>query len=283
VTFGITNSLIISNLNAFTAADIVTNITKIGNGVLTLISNTLPSSTVVDIVGGTIDINQQSTSSTLTLGAGQTLRGNGNLAGSLQVGAGGTVAPGEATIGTLTVSNGVALGGTAFMKISKTANANDVLRTSGSINYAGTLVVSNILGTLVGSESYKLFTAASYSGGFSSIIPATPGAGLTWNTNNLTVNGTISVVGTGGGSPTTNAAITKVTLVGTNLVVHGTNNNVPNTSFHYVVLASTDLTNALTNWTPIITNTFKPDGTFDYTNPIVPGTPRQFIDVKAVP
>jgi hypothetical protein len=38
-------------------------------------------------------------------------------------------------------------------------------------------------------------------------------------------------------------------LVGTNVVVHGTNNNVPNTSFHYVVLTTVSLTNALTNWT----------------------------------
>ena len=83
--------------------------------------------------------------------------------------------------------------------------------------------------------------------------------------------------------PTTNASITKVTLQGTNLLVHGTNNNVPNSSFHYVVLTTPSLTNRLTNWTPVVTNPFNPDGTFDYTNPIVPGTPRQFIDVKAVP
>jgi len=281
VTFGVTNSLIISNIDAFTAGGTVTNITKTGNGVLTLISNTLPSSTVIDIVAGTVDINQQSTGSTLALGAGQSLRGNGNLAGTLQVNAGGTVAPGEATNGTLTVSNNIVLGGTTFMKIVKTANTNDILRTSGSINYGGSLVVSNMAGTLVGSESYKLFSAASYSGGFSAIIPAVPGAGLTWNTNNLTVNGTISVVGSS--SPTTNATITKVTQVGTNLVVHGTNNNVPNTSFHYVVLTSGNITNALSNWTAVVTNPFKSDGTFDYTNPIVPGTPQQFLDVKAVP
>jgi hypothetical protein len=83
--------------------------------------------------------------------------------------------------------------------------------------------------------------------------------------------------------PTTNANITKVSLSSTNVVIHGTNNNVPNTSFHYVVLTSPSLTNALSNWTPVVTNPFNPDGTFDYTNPIVPGTPRQFIDVEAVP
>jgi fibronectin-binding autotransporter adhesin len=83
--------------------------------------------------------------------------------------------------------------------------------------------------------------------------------------------------------PTTNASITKVTLSGTNLLVHGTNNNVPNTSFHYVVFSSTNVALPLSNWTPIVTNSFNPDGTFDYTNAIVPGISRQFIDVKAVP
>jgi hypothetical protein len=39
----------------------------------------------------------------------------------------------------------------------------------------------------------------------------------------------------------------------------------------------------LSNWTPVVTNRFNQDGTFDYTNPIVPGTMRQFIDVMVVP
>ena len=63
----------------------------------------------------------------------------------------------------------------------------------------------------------------------------------------------------------------------------GTNNNVPNTNFHYIVLTSTNLSVPLSNWTSVVTNPFTTNGTFDYTNPIVPGTPRQFIDVKAVP
>jgi hypothetical protein len=285
VTFGVTNSLTITNIDSFTngVGGPVTNITKTGTGILTLISNTLPSSALIDIVSGTIDINQQSTGSTLTLGSGQVLRGGGNLAGSLVANLGSTVAPGETTNGILTISNSIVLGGTTFMKFTKSANTNDVLRTSGSIAYAGTLVVSNSSGTSVaGGESYKLFSAASYSGGFTTIIPATPGAGLTWNTNNLTVNGTISISGSVVTNPTTNANITKVTLSGTNMLIHGTNNNVPNTSFHFVVLTSPNITNALSNWTPVYTNGFT-GGTFDYTNPIVPGTPQQFIDVKAIP
>src|SRR6185312_11738253 len=112
------------------------------------------------------------------------------------------------------------------------------------------------------------------------IIPATPGAGLTWNTNNLAVNGTISVVGSAG--PTTNVTITKVSTAGTNIVIHGTNNNVPNTSFHYVVFTSPNIANALSTWTPVYTNGFT-SGIFYYTNPIVPGTSQQFFDIKVVP
>ena len=113
------------------------------------------------------------------------------------------------------------------------------------------------------------------------MAPATPGAGQTWNTGALATSGTISVVGSAAG-PTTNASITRVTAVGTNLVVHGTNNNVPNTSFHYVVLTSTNLTLPLSSWTAVATNSFNTNGTFDYTNPVVTTSPRLFIDVKAV-
>jgi len=85
-------------------------------------------------------------------------------------------------------------------------------------------------------------------------------------------------------NPSTNVTIIHVSLSGTNLLVHGTNNNVPNTQFHYAALTATNLNTPLSNWTFVVTNGgFNPDGTFDYTNPIVPGTPRQFIDIKVVP
>jgi len=105
------------------------------------------------------------------------------------------------------------------------------------------------------------------------------GAGLSWSNSG---SGVFTIVATAVG-PSTNASITHVSLSGTNLLVHGTNNNVPNTNFHYAVLISTNIATRLSNWTVVGTNSFNPDGTFDYTNPIVPGTPRQFIDVKVVP
>ena len=85
------------------------------------------------------------------------------------------------------------------------------------------------------------------------------------------------------GGPTTNANITSVSLSGTNLLIHGTNNNVPNTNFRYVVLTSSNINTALGSWTPVYTNFFSVTGQFDYALPITPGTRQQFIDVQVVP
>jgi hypothetical protein len=143
--------------------------------------------------------------------------------------------------------------------------------------------VTNIGPNLKAGNHFQLFSAA-VPGLASVSLPLTNSLGnpYQWR-NDLAVNGSITLTNVFVAAPTTNANITKVSLSGTNLLVHGTNNNVPNTSFHYEVLRTTNIAQPLTNWTVVVTNSFNPDGTFDYTNPIVPGTPRQFIDVKAVP
>ena len=69
---------------------------------------------------------------------------------------------------------------------------------------------------------------------------------------------------------------------GTNIVLHGTNNN-GGQNFHYAVLTATNVTLPLSNWTSLTTNSFNPDGTFDYTNALNPAQPQRFYDVKAVP
>jgi len=57
------------------------------------------------------------------------------------------------------------------------------------------LCVSNIAGTLAGGQSFRLFSAAGFSGNFGSIVPAAPGPGLAWNFN--PTNGTLSVLSLG--------------------------------------------------------------------------------------
>ncbi|HLX71997.1 MAG TPA: autotransporter-associated beta strand repeat-containing protein, partial [Verrucomicrobiae bacterium] len=258
---------------------------KIGAGTVTLSAgNSYIGNTTIS--AGTLAVSGSLSNGTVTVAAAGTLAGSGTVGGSVIVN--GTIAPGSTnTIGTLTVTTNVTLSGITLMKLNAATVTSDNLAApgagQGSIALGGALVVSNISASpLAAGQTFTLFTTPSLSGSFTSIQPATPGAGLAWNTNNLGVNGTLSVVSSGGG-PTTNATITHVSLSGTNLLVHGTNNNVPNTSFHYVVLSATNVATPLSNWVPVVTNSFNPDGTFDYTNPVVPGTPRQFIDVKAVP
>jgi fibronectin-binding autotransporter adhesin len=263
-----------------------TGIIKNGTGTM-VISNDVTDGQLNNYIGatiisnGTLRVDGSISASAVTV-AGGMLSGIGTLGGAVTVN--GIVAPGwPSAVGKLTCSSTVALNGTNVMRIDKTGNTNDFLSAGSSLTYGGMLVVSNLSAPLANGDTFTLFSATTYGGGFTSIVPATPGAGLAWYTNNLTVNGTLSVSNAAVTGPTTNANITKVSLSSTNVVIHGTNNNVPNTSFHYVVLTSPSLTNALSNWTPVVTNPFNPDGTFDYTNPIVPGTPRQFIDVEAVP
>jgi autotransporter-associated beta strand protein len=252
---------------------------KLGVGTLTLSAvNTYTGSNTVS--GGTLLVSGSVLGDAI-VGVAGTLAGTGTVGGQVTVN--GTLAPGTpAATGVLTVSSNVTINasGTNIMKLKKGSLTNDVLSVAQTLTYGGTLNLTNISGTLAANDSFKLFNAGTYAGAFTSIFPATPGAGLAWNTNNLTLNGTLSITSVG---PITNANITQVTLVGTNVVIHGTNNNVPNSSFHYVVLTSTNLTLPLSNWTPVITNSFNGSGTFDYTNPIVPGQPKLFYDVQAVP
>ena len=217
-----------------------------------------------------------------TLVNGQNLSGNGTIAGSLVTLAGSTIAPGTNTVGILTVSNTITLGGTTFMDLDQNNKTNDILFCNSGITYGGTLNLTAVTAPLTNGASFKLFKAATYTGSFANIVPATPGNGLAWNTSTLST-GTITVVPGAITGPTTNATITSVKVSGTNLLIHGVNNNVPNTSFHFTALTSTNLSLPLSNWTVGATMPFNSDGTFDYTNPIVNTTARQFIDIKAVP
>ena len=219
----------------------------------------------------------------LTLLSGKTLSGSGTLNGNLLVTNGATLSPGTG-IGTLTVTGSASLAGTTVVEINKSlTQSNDVMFCFGVLTYGGSLVVSNQGPAYADGDVFQLFPPTSYAGAFTSIVPATPGNGLAWDTNSLSVDGTLKVVTGAFVNPTTNANITSVTLSGTNLLIHGTNNNVPNTNFRFAVLTSTNLTLPLSGWTPVVTNPFNQDGTFDYIAPIVPGARRQFISIEAVP
>ncbi len=109
-------------------------------------------------------------------------------------------------------------------------------------------------------------------------LPALPST-LAWDTSALYTSGVIGIMASS--NPTAPANITSVTISGGNVILTGTNLN-GGTSFHYLVLTTTNLATALTNWTVLSTNSFNANGSFSYTNVIDPAQPAAFFSTKVV-
>lgn len=268
-------------------SEIYSGNTVVGQGTLALTDTAaLTNSPAIILSNATLNVSGR-TDGTLTLGAArpQTLAGGGVINGTLVENANSIINPGNALApAVLTVSNAVTLNGSVVMDLKPGATVVNDQIVAPSITASGALTVTNVGSDLQSGSRFPLFSLPV--SGFASVnLPAANAAGnkvYQWR-NDLAVDGSITLTSVIVSGPTTNATITKVTVSGTNLLVHGTNNNVPNTNYHYLVLVSSNLTVPLTNWTPVVTNSFNNDGTFDYSAPIVPGTARQFIDVQAVP
>jgi autotransporter-associated beta strand protein len=265
VTIG-AGTLNLEGTNVYTGSTIISNGTLALPGVSS-ISDTagidlLSIDSALDLSGNT-DTNGNPTP-VLTLQSGQILSGIGVVTGLVVSLPGTVVAPGSASsVGTLTVtgvSGANTLNGTILMKLNKAGATNDQLSVSGSLVYGGTLALTNLSGSLAPGDSFTLFPAAAgYSGTFASINPSRPGYpgfGLAWNTNNLAVNGTLSIVAA---SIPPSPKITSSSLSGTTLLIHGSNGlaNEP-----FVLLASTNVAATLPNWMPVLSNSFDGSGNF---------------------
>lgn len=273
----------------FTAANTYSGPTVIGSGLMLRLSGqgAIGNSALIffggsDASAARLDVSGRA-DRRLTLSSGQTLAGIGRINGSLSVGAGATLAPagtnttlgittGANEVGTVAATNDVVLGGTTVIKLKGPGN-NDVVRSTGAgITYGGTLALVNISGAaLAPGNAFQIFSANSYAGGFSSIVPATPGAGLRWDTNQLN-SGVIGVV-----AVPVPPVVTSVALDGGSLIFGGTN-GVANGN--YVVLSSTNVATPLASWIPLATNAFSPEGNFTFTNAIGGDVPQQFYLLK---
>jgi len=281
-----TGNLILSLLQTNGGSEIFTGNTVVGQGTLTLVDTAdLSNSPAIILTNATVDVSGRA-DGTLTLGAAQPqiLAGGGVINGALVENANSTVNPGNGVgAAVLTVSNAVTLNGGVIMNLKRGSGVTNDLINGSSITASGSLTVTNVGADLVTGDKFQLFNAPV--SGFASVNLPTSNASNSktyqWQID-LALNGSITVANVIVTAPTTNATITSVTLSGTNMLIHGTNNNVPNTSGHFVVLSTTNIATPFSNWTPVYTNTFNA-GVFDYTNPIVPGTPQQYLDVQVIP
>ena len=194
-----TNIVILSQANTYSGA------TAISAGTLALTNAGAIGSTPNIAVSSGALFDVSGVTGSFTLGAAQILSGNGAVKGAMT--ANGTIAPGLAGISTLTLSNSPALNGTVLMNLNRTnsQNADKLVLTVGTLNYGGKLIVTNLGDTLQNGDTFTLFPAGSYAGGFTNIVLPALTSGLGWNTNTLAVDGSIAVVTTI--SPTTLALV----------------------------------------------------------------------------
>jgi autotransporter-associated beta strand protein len=275
----------VNNKTVFTASNTYSGPTVIGGGLtLELIGNGSISHSSLIFFGGSASTNISLDVSgrpdkTLTLASGQTLGGIGAINGSLVVSTGATLSPsgtnvtlgmteGSASTGTISATNAIVLNGTTIIKLNG-SGTNDVVQSSSSITYGGTLNLVNISATpLAAGNNFQIFNGTSYFGSFANITPATPGTGLAWDTTQLN-SGELKV--------TLQSTVTYVWMSDGNLIFSGINGVA---SGSYVVLTSTNIAIPLANWTSLATNTFDTNGVFHVTNVISSGNPQQFYRIQ---
>ena len=189
--------LYLDGLNTYSGSTIVSNRTLfVGT------NSSLGSSALVFVnFGATLNA---SALATFQFGAGQTVMGNGTItANSVVFANGSTLTPGVAGTNTssLTLSGSLTLqsGSTNVVVVNKTTSvANNKVVGLASVSIGGTLVINNVGNPLAGGDVIQVFSSlGSYSGGFSQIIPATPGTGLTWDTSTLATDGNVRVQSSG--------------------------------------------------------------------------------------
>ncbi len=172
---------------------------KRGSGTLTLTAAQTFSGGLV-VSNGTVFVDNSTGSATgsgaVTVYDGM-LAGNGIISGAVSVESAADLSPGAA-VGKLTINNTLTLAGNTVIEVDKANSTNDVIAAT-TVNYGGTLTVTDLGGGLVAGDSFTIVTAGSHTGNFTSIA-GNPGPNLAWDFNPAT--GGLSVVATAVNPPT---------------------------------------------------------------------------------
>lgn len=180
------------------------NLTKNGLGTWTLWgNNTYNGSTIISdgtlLVNGSIIPAGPSANNTVQVNGG-ILGGTGQIATAVIVLPGATLSPGASggSIGTLTLNSNLTLNAGSIAQFDVTAANGTVTsdKVQGVVNQinAGTLKVT-LAGSVVGGEIFQLFNATSYSGEFDTFDLPTLTGSLSWDTTQLSIDGTLRVAG----------------------------------------------------------------------------------------
>lgn len=182
--------------------------TVIAQGTLALgLAGALPSSSQIVISNNAaLDVSDRD-DGTLTLGAGQSLGGNGTVLGSVVGASGSKIAPGY-SIGTLVVTNALTFqaNSTSIMEVDAAAHNNDLVTGMTAVTYGGRVIVTNLGGSFAAGDRFKLFSAGSYNATFTSVTLPPLAGNLIW-TNKLALDGTIAVLSAVNTTATNIAAI----------------------------------------------------------------------------
>lgn len=251
-----------------TAANIFAGDTVVSSGALLLGNGgTLPNSAHI-IVSNSATFDVTAKAGGFVLGPGQTLAGNGLVIG--RVTASGMVSPG-ASVGTLTFSTNLTLGGTTLMQVSRSGAqlTNDLILCNGTLTYGGTLVVTNTGSeAFVDGDTFQLFNSATNASAFSATNLPPLAEGFRWDTSGLGT-GVVKVVYVGIGKP----VFQSVAPGGLSMILSGTNGVA---GAPYYLLSTTNVLMPISNWTRLLTNTYGPGGSFSNSVPIDPAEDARF-------
>lgn len=180
----------------YSSSGAVAAIHKVGSGIWTLTNaNTYSGGTTID--GGTLLVNNTSGSGTgsgnVIVNANGSLIGSGIISGNVTVNSGGMLSAGNG-IGSMTLGNvNIQNGGSLFVDLNKSNSTNDVLNITGTLTMNGTLQINKIDDSAFAIGDSIKFINGLISGVPSTIIPASPGAGLAWDLSEFTSLGVIKV------------------------------------------------------------------------------------------
>jgi autotransporter-associated beta strand protein len=231
-----------------------------------------PGGGLTKIGAGTVYLDAANSYSGLTFVTNGTLAGIGSVAGPVLVGPNGAIGAGDAgAVGQFALSSTpLTIQGKARLRINKTGGipTSDMIVNISTVNYGGTLVISNAsTDPLLVGDAFNLFNATGSTGNFTS-ISGSPGLGLGYSFNPAT--GVLTIV-----SAPVQPIITGISISGGNLTITGTNGT---TSQQFRVLTSTNVAQSTASWTPVYTNIFSGSG-FSLTIPTGGGPQRFYLIV----